>query len=430
MVVSALVHVEAKGAERVIVRYGDDTTRSNATPELTPDAEGRVTAVLLGLRPAAVTHVEVEARGGGQMSRSAPLTFNSDELPADIALPKVQIVTDDGTARGYLLGAFITPKGKVATVLDRRGRVLWYRPLLGEAVGVFTRLPSGRFILWNLPARVFEELDLAGNVLRRWAPEAPASEEGADGHEFLPLPGERALVIGWQVHSVDSRSRFPRGVQNAERRDNTVVEIDPTGADRLIWSTYPQVRIDELRPVPEIADEVDPKRFEVAHANAIDVAPDGDLVAVTCRELDQVLGIERATGKVRWRLGGKRGDLRVVDDPLGGPSAPHDARFVTNNRLRVFDNGNSRKKPETRVVVYELDEAKRMARLVWEYRHDPPLYTWIGGSARELPGGRLLVNFPWNGTTTEIDSEKRVRWEMKAPKSGAYRMEWVNTLYP
>jgi hypothetical protein len=235
-------------------------------------------------------------------------------------------------------------------------------------------------------------------------------------------------VIGWRYHEVDSRGRFPKGVPNAQRRDNNVIELDAGGSSRVIWSSHPDIGIDEIRPAREVP--MDPARFETVHANAIDVSADGQLVALTCRELSQVLGIERATGKVRWRLGGKRGDLRIEDDPLHGFSAPHDARFLPGNRLRVFDNGNAHAVPMSRVVIYELDEAKRVARLVWEYRHDPPLYTPIAGSARDVPDNRLLVNFTWLGTLTEIDDKRRVHWEMKLSGAGAYRIEWIPTLYP
>jgi Arylsulfotransferase (ASST) len=428
MVVSALVDVEAPGAERIVVSYGEDPARSSTTPELVTDASGRVTAVLLGLRPGAVTHIQVAAHAAGRVIESAPLDFRAELLPPDVAWPDVRILSDDGTARGFLLGAFSTPKGKVATVLDRSGRVVWYKPLAGDQVGVFDRLPNGRFILYNWPARVFEEIDLGGVVVRRWVPSPPASEDGADPHEFLPRPDNRALVIGWQVHAADSRSRFADGAADAERRDNTVVEIDASGASQLLWSSYPDVRVEELRPVPEA--EIDPASFEVAHANAVDVSADGQLLAVTCRELEQVLGIESATGEVRWRLGGKRASLRILGDPLGGVSAVHDARLLPDHRLRIFDNGNSRKVRESRVVIYKIDEAAQTARLVWEYRHDPPIYTWVGGSARDLPEGRLLVNFSWKGTITEIDAERKVHWEIKVPGSGTYRMEWVPTLYP
>jgi len=428
MVVSALVDVQAPGAEHVKVRYRNDQGDVYETPDLTPDAEGRVTAVLIGLRPRVPTKIQVEARARDRSLSSIPLTFVADAPPPDIAWPEVQVVTDDGSARGFLLGAFRTHQGKAAVMLDRRGHVVWYRPLVGTEVGAFSRLPNGHFIMWNMLARAFEEVDIAGSVVRRWIPDPASSEDGADGHEFLPLPNDGALMIGWQYHSVDSRSRFPSGALKAQRRDNTIVELDAQGGSRVIWASYPEIGIDELLPLPE--GKIDAARFETVHANAIDLSQDGELVAVTCREIGQVLGIDRRTGKVRWRLGGKRGDVRIQDDPLGGFSAPHDARLLAGNRLRIFDNGNLHRVQASRVVVYELDEAKRVARLAWQYAHDPPLYTPIAGSARDVPKDRLLIDFTMKGTITEVDRDRRVRWEMKLVRAGAYRIEWVPSLYP
>lgn len=427
MVVSALVDIHAPGARRIKVRYGDGQGANFETPELVPDPDGRVTAVLLGLRPGMRNQIDVEASVGDRTLHSERLSFTADPLPPDVALPEVKVVTDDGSARGYLLGEFRTSKGKMATLLDRHGRVFWYRPLVAEALGAFLMLPNGHLIVWNMPARLYDEVDLSGIVLRRWMPDPSASQDGADGHEFLALSDDRAMVIGWRNHPADPGRRFPKIPSGAERRDNTVVEFDVAGASRVIWESYPDVGVDEVRPPP--GAPVDPGNFEVAHMNAIDLSPDGKFVVVTCREMEQVLGIDRTTGKVRWRLGGKRSDFRITDDPLGGFNSPHDARVLPGNRLRVFDNGNRHKPPESRVVVYELDEVKKTARLVWEYRHDPPFFTWFGGSARALPNDRLLINFTWERTVIEIDKERRVHWEINVPDSAAYRIEWVPTLY-
>jgi len=428
MVVAAFVDVEAPGAERIKVRSGHGADRIE-TPDLVPDATGRVTALLLGLRPGKRTELVVEASAGSQTLQSQPLPFEADALPADLELPPLHTSLDDGTAKGFVLAALRTDKGKVAAVFDRRGRVMWYRPTGGVALpGPFLRLANGNFVLFNARPRVYEEVNLAGWVVRRWALDAPASDEGADGHEFLPLPNDRALVIGWQTHAADTRARFPNGVATAKRRDNTIVELHPEGTSRVIWSTHPGIGLDELRPLPDF--EINPASFEVAHVNSIDVSPDGQLLVVTCRELGQVVAVDRASGKLRWRLGGLRGDLEIIGDSLDGFSAPHDARLLRDGRLRVFDNGNLHKPPVSRVVVYELDETKRTARLVWEYRHVPPIYTPIGGSARETSPGRMVVDFTNDGTITEIDHEGRTHWEAKLPNTRPYRVEWVPELYP
>src|SRR5205814_174730 len=124
-------------------------------------------------------------------------------------------------------------------------------------------------------------------------------------------------------------------------------EMSSSGESRIVWSSHPSVRLDELRPIPEA--KVDPAAFEVVHMNAIDVAENDPTVVVTCRELEQVLGVDRTTGAVRWRLGGKEGTLRVVGDAMGSVSAVHGARILPGHRLRIFDNGNSRKVPESRI---------------------------------------------------------------------------------
>jgi hypothetical protein len=232
------------------------------------------------------------------------------------------------------------------------------------------------------------------------------------------------MMIGWEFRSVDSRPFFASGTKTAIRADHTVDEVDPSGALRFHWSSFGNVGLDEVIEGPGF----DATNFHVVHANSLEITPDGNLLA-SFRTTSSIFKINRSNGQVMWRLGGKKSDFRFVDDPSSGFSRQHDPRFLGNGELMIFDNGNQHTPRASRVVRYELDESRRTARLTWQYRHDPDVFSGIAGSARVLPNGNVLIGWV-NGLITEIDQAKNVVWEAKTERLAIYRALYTPSLYP
>jgi hypothetical protein len=114
----------------------------------------------------------------------------------------------------------------------------------------------------------------------------------------------------------------------------------PSG--RLLWEWH---SLDHVA-VAETEINVKPgPRFDYFHINSIDVAPDGHLI-VSARNTWAAYKIDRRTGRVLWRLGGKRSDFTL------GRGArfewQHDVREHANGVVSVFDNAASRRKSRSR----------------------------------------------------------------------------------
>jgi hypothetical protein len=142
---------------------------------------------------------------------------------------------------------------------------------------------------------------------------------------------------------------------------------------------------------------------------------------LSARGLSQVLKVDRKTGEVLWRLGGKRNDFTFIDDPYGGLCGQHTATRVKNGNLLLFDNGQScwPEVPErgelTRVVEYEIDEDDKTARLVWSFAQEGA-YSYSQGFAQRLPGGNTFVGWGQGPpvTATEVDADGNVVFEFTA----------------
>jgi hypothetical protein len=77
-----------------------------------------------------------------------------------------------------------------------------------------------------------------------------------------------------------------------------------------------------------------------------------------------VYKVERNSGEVVWRLGGKKSDFEMG---TGTRSAfQHDARRQRDGTITIFDNGaNLKVHDRSRGIVVELDEQKMSVKLVY-----------------------------------------------------------------
>jgi hypothetical protein len=106
-----------------------------------------------------------------------------------------------------------------------------------------------------------------------------------------------------------------------------------TGEVLFEWHTLEHVALEEsyYAPAKDIGSP-----FDYFHINSIDVDYDDNLL-ISCRNTSTVYKVERETGEIVWRLGGKKSDFEM------GPGTPfayqHDARRQPDGTITIFDNG-------------------------------------------------------------------------------------------
>jgi hypothetical protein len=129
------------------------------------------------------------------------------------------------------------------------------------------------------------------------------------------------------------------------------------------------------------------------HCNSIDVAPDGDLL-VSTRNMDSVFLIDRSTSAVLWKMGGstysKDGAayVAVTGDPDGSFHRQHDARFLPDGSVSMFDDATGTE-GVARAVVYSLDVAHGTATMTWQ-REGPTSSSGMGSFRTLADGSRII----------------------------------------
>ena len=103
--------------------------------------------------------------------------------------------------------------------------------------------------------------------------------------------------------------------------------------------------------------------------NAVSIDPTDNNLLVSLRTTSEIVKINRQTGEVMWRLGGKANQFTFVGEHE--ENAPyytvgqHDIHRLANGNLLYFDNGNisgggitPSDRTYSRAVEYQLDEVQ------------------------------------------------------------------------
>ena len=101
----------------------------------------------------------------------------------------------------------------------------------------------------------------------------------------------------------------------------------------------------------------------------------------------------------------------IVNDPLGGFSAQHSVRVLTNGDLLLYDNGLRHTPPESRAVEYRLDADTKTATMVWQYRRVPSVFTPFLGSVQRYQNGNTLIAFSTANLIVEVDPDGNQVWQ-------------------
>jgi hypothetical protein len=311
-------------------------------------------------------------------------------------------------------------------IVDDAGDLIWFKPVPTKtAIGLRTQRYRGADVLTWYEGDVlggyggdFVIADSSYRELKR-----VRAQQGMHGdlHEVLITTRETALISIYQPLPYDLTP--VGGPTDGQLIEGVVQEIDLKSGRLLFeWRSSQHVGLDESY----LTTVTPAKSCDYFHLNSIAVDTDGHLL-VSSRHTCAVYKIDRKTGAVKWRLGGKRSDYSF--DPGASFSYQHDARRHADGTITIFDNAASAPpKPgapptgTSRAIRLYLDDKRMLAGLVAEYKPPQPRLVWAMGNAQQLPDGGMFVDWGTAGAYTEFGPHGDVRYDASfADGSVSYR---------
>jgi hypothetical protein len=244
----------------------------------------------------------------------------------------------------------------------------------------------------------------------------------ADFHEFQLSRENTAFFVIYEPVRADLRS--VGGPKNGSALDGIVQEVDiATGLVLFEWHS-----LGNIPPSESYAKPSKKEPFDITHVNSVAEEKNGNLL-VSSRDTHSALELERSSGKLLWRLGGKRSNFK-----MRGSSqfvSQHDIRRLGDGRISVFDNGAPPYPGRpARAIALSVNNGSRVVKLSRSFQRSAGLHSPSQGNVQQLPNGNFMVG--WGGSTpffTEFTSSGKVafdaRYKPTLDSYRAYRFPWT-----
>ncbi len=281
------------------------------------------------------------------------------------------------------------------------------------AVGYgLVKLDKDSNILWSYPAGVHHDVDVAADGTI-YAVQHETVNTMPDGLQFIPTP---CLIDSLIMLTPDGQLKGkPIPVLEAFRDS-------PYAA--LLQSLEPSKKKD-AESSPSTMQHFDDKtrKQDALHTNTVQVLTPalaqkfpgwkaGQLL-ITMRNLDAIAVVDPESRAVVWAA-------------RGPWQAPHDAQFLDNGTLLLFDNQGLRK--GSRILEYD----PRTQAFPWSYSGENwgPFFTSERGMCQRLPNGNTLAVNSKGGEILEVTRAKEVVWSYAPYRFIAYARRFTADQVP
>jgi Arylsulfotransferase (ASST) len=385
----------------------------------------------LGLAGAALaTIVAPTARAAPRRMDDSSDTLRYQSRP-DLVPPTVAVTTSSpGTAPGYVFLAPSTgPSQFGPLIVDSTGEPVWFHPITAKVAHNFRvqRYAGEPVLTWweGTYANGYGqgEYVIADGSYEVLARITPTNGYAGDLHEFVITSRGTALLSVYNDVGADLSAYG--GPTDGTLLESIVQELDiRTGAALLEWHSSDHV------PVEESYLQSPGGLWDYFHLNSIGVMPDGNLV-ISARHTSTVYKLDRSSGEIIWRLGGKKSDFTL------GPGATfafqHDARGHPDDLVSIFDDGGysagSAIEPTSRAIVLALDTGAMTAELVRAEPNPQGALSFAMGNTQLLADGGMFVGWGTTPSCSEFAATGDLLFDAELPGGGlsyrAFREPWI-----
>jgi hypothetical protein len=290
------------------------------------------------------------------------------------------ILAETGRLVGFLP---LTPQPTVADrAFNVRVQIYQGKPVMTYFVGaVVSAHGQGYYVIYDENYRQVAQVH-AGNGYQ------------GDLHEFLLTDQGTALFTAYG----EAVGTYPSGSQGTYFY-GVVQEVDVASGRVLFqWRSDQHVALAEsYYPAP-----VNPANtWDYFHVNAIAIDPTDNNLVISSRNTCACYKVDRKTGRVIWKLGGKDSDFH-----MGRGSRfyfQHDVNLHPDGVMTIFDNegGPPKEARQSRGLVLQIDETKKTARVHTQFHHKPPVLSEALGSVQPLDNGHTFMGWGTSSYFTE-----------------------------
>jgi hypothetical protein len=290
-----------------------------------------------------------------------------------------EITLSDQPTGGNILTTLVSNSSNYLYVFDNKA-IPKYVGLMPHSISNLKPHPSGKITYYDSFIKGFIVIDSALNNV-----DTLIMRNGyrADAHEILILKNGHVFMFSYDPRIIDMSKVVTGGNPAATVTGLVIQELDEDKNLLFQWRSWDYFNITDSYS-DLLASVVD-----CVHANSLDTDTDSTLI-ISSRNMNEITKINRLSGQIIWRLGGKNNEFAFENDPRKF-AGQHSVIKHRNGTLTMFDNGVGLEPKYSRGVEYEIDEINKKVKLIHEYRHEPDIYANISGNLQRLDNGNTFI---------------------------------------
>lgn len=328
---------------------------------------------------------------------------------AATAAPAMTVTRDEpGTFDGLIFFTFESPTGGGVEIADASGAPVWSTSGSSGFFDFQRQTYQGRPVLtwWQGGGSPNNGGTGSGTDVLTGLDHTPVATIGESGafqpdlHELRVTPENTALITSYLAVPHDLSP--VGGPADGQVLNSYCEEVDiASGLVLRRWSALDHVALTDSYVAPPTTAA---QPYDFFHMNSISITPDGHLL-ISSRHTCALYKVDRITGEVLWRLGGKSSSFAVAPDAVF--AFQHHAVYETPDTIRLFDDGSDGMDTwhPSRVAWIRPDTNGMTATLADSMSIAGNAQSGAMGSAQRLPNGNVFVSWGSNPRLSEFSPD-------------------------
>lgn len=313
-------------------------------------------------------------------------------------------------------------------ITNPNGSLVWFKESPPFATNLQVQSYRGKPVLIYWTGNIVTGIGYGNGYILNQAYEPVATVKAGNGlqadlHEFNITPQNTALITAYTTRAADLTAIG--GPARGVAYEGVVQEIDiATGKVLFQWNSLDHVPVAESYIKMQGTGPQD-----YFHINSVALW-DANHLLISARSTWAAYLVDRRSGAVVWRLGGKKSDFSI------GPGAnfewQHHIRRIGPNQITIFDDAAyPAEERQSRALVLNVDTAHKRATLARAYTHPAGLLTYYEGSVQVLPNGNVFVGWGTEPYSSEFRPNGELLYDLRFPTNDqsyrAFRFDWTAT---
>ncbi len=242
---------------------------------------------------------------------------------------------------------------------------------------------------------------------------------GADVHDFLLLDDDHYILESYLEETVTN-------VPSVASQPLVTAVVQEVQGGQVVFD-WDSKDLPELYTDTEMTLNGSGPSVDYVHLNSIAIDPSNQNLVVSLRYADELLELDRKTAAVVWKLGGKSDQFGLA--AADKSSHQHDASFLGQNHLLMFDNGSATS--TTKIREYQIDPTGHAATVLAAMPVDTH-YSVAMGSVQKIDNSYFIgwgvLHSDDTAGVTEIDATTKQKsfeltWQLGYASYRAFKFQ-------